>query len=119
MADHRLDRQPVLERELVVALVMRRHPHHRAFAVAHQHVVRDPDRQRFARERMGDEKPGGHPLLLDLRELGLHRRTALALFDERGQLRVLFGARNCNGMLGRYRHEGCAQQGVGASGEHP
>jgi hypothetical protein len=41
--DHLPDRQAVLLGEGEVALVVRRHGHHRAFAVAHQHVVADPD----------------------------------------------------------------------------
>ena len=42
------DRQAERLRELVVALVVRGHGHDRAVAVAHQHVVRDPDRDAAA-----------------------------------------------------------------------
>jgi hypothetical protein len=53
--------EAVLLRELEVALVVRGHAHHGAFAVAHQHVVADPDRHARAGERMLDGQPVGMP----------------------------------------------------------
>ena len=54
--DHLLDRQPVFLREREVALVVRGHAHHRAVAVAHQHVVADPHFDLLAGQRMRDEQ---------------------------------------------------------------
>ena len=50
--NHALDRQPILRRKLEVALIMRRHAHNRARAVVRQDVIRHPDRQRLAVERI-------------------------------------------------------------------
>ena len=86
--DHALDRQLVLRGELEVALVVGRHRHHRAFAVTHQHVVGDPHRELLAGERMHDEQAGRHAFLFLRRELGFHHGAALALLDERGELRI-------------------------------
>jgi hypothetical protein len=119
MADHGLDRQAVLVSKLEVALVVGGHRHDRAFAVAHEHVVRDPHRQLFPGERVRHLEAGGHALLLDLRELGLHRRAAPAFFDERCDLGICFCYRQCNGMLGGNRAESRAHQRIGAGGEDP
>ena len=54
--DDLLDRQPIFFGEMEIALVMRRHRHHRAFAVAHQHVVADPDLDFLAGQRMRRRK---------------------------------------------------------------
>ena len=43
---------PYLRAEFEVALVVRRHGHDRARAVAHQHEVADPDRDLLAAERI-------------------------------------------------------------------
>ena len=46
------DRQPVLLRELEIALVVRRNAHHGARSILGKDVVRDPDRHALVRERM-------------------------------------------------------------------
>ena len=117
--DDRLDGEAVLAGEAKVALVMRRHRHHRALAVAHQHVVADPHRHRLAGQRVGDVQAGRDAFLLLRGELGL-LLSALAAFVDKC----------CNGwiqrrrvqrqrMLGGDRAEGHAHDGVGAGGEHP
>ena len=50
--DHRHDGQAELAGEVKVALVVRGHGHDRAGAVAHQHVVGDPDRDALAVDRV-------------------------------------------------------------------
>ena len=50
--DDGTDRQAELLGELEVALVVRRHGHDRAGAVADEHVVGDPDRHRLAVHRI-------------------------------------------------------------------
>ncbi len=117
MADHRLDRQSIFVRELVIALVVRRHRHHRAFAVAHQHVIRHPYLQLLARERMRHRHAGRHALLLDLRELGFHRRAALAFLDERRNLGISLRRPLGDRVLGGDGAEGRAHQRIGARGE--
>jgi anti-sigma factor ChrR (cupin superfamily) len=59
--DDLLDRQAVLLREREVALVVARHRHHGALAVAHEHVVADPDLDLLAGDGMEDEEPVGMP----------------------------------------------------------
>jgi hypothetical protein len=86
--DHLLDRQAVLEREGEVALVVRRHAHHGAVAVAHQHVVADPQRHRLAGQRVRDHQAGGHALLVLGGQFGLGGAALPALVDEGGELRV-------------------------------
>ena len=73
--DHLLDRQAVFLREREVALVVRRHAHHRAVAVAHQHVVADPDCDLLAGQRMRDEEAGRHAFLFHRREVGFHHAS--------------------------------------------
>src|SRR3990172_12215953 len=117
--DYLLDRQPVLPGEVEVAFVVRRHRHHRALAVAHEHVVADPHRNRFAGERMRDIDPRRHALLLDGREIGLHHRAALALLDEGREFRVALRGMGRKRMLGRDRAESHTHNRVGARGEDP
>src|SRR6185437_3400897 len=63
-AHHGADRQPVAARKLKVALIVRRHAHDRALAVAHQHVITDPDWNRLAAEGMAHVQSGRHAALL-------------------------------------------------------
>ncbi len=44
--------QPVFARKLEVALIMGRNRHDRAGAVAHEHIVRNPDRYPLAIDRV-------------------------------------------------------------------
>ena len=62
--DHLGDRQPVLFREVEIALVVRGHAHHRARAVFGQHVVRHPNRHALARERIDRVGAGEEPFFL-------------------------------------------------------
>ena len=119
VADHRLHRQAVLVRELEIALVVRRHGHHRAFAVAHQHVIADPDGELLARQRVRDVQPRRHAFLFDLRQLGFHGRAALAFLDEGGDFLVLRRCPSGNRMLGGDGAERRAHQRIGARREDP
>jgi hypothetical protein len=87
-SDYAPDRQAVLCGELEIALVVRRHRHHRAFAVGHQYIVRDPHFEFLASQRVDDVEAGRHALFFLGRQFGLHHRAALALLDEGGELRV-------------------------------
>ena len=71
------DRQPELAGELEVALVAARHGHDRAGAVAHQHVVGDPHRDRLAVERVGGVRAGEHAGLLAGLVLAVDRPSSL------------------------------------------
>jgi len=115
--DHRLDAQAVFFCERKIALVVAGHAHHRAFSVGHEHVIADPDLDFFTGDRVGDEEPGRHAFLVELREVGLHHRAVLALVDEGGELPV--GLRGVRGerMLRRDRAEGRSHERVGAGGE--
>ena len=115
--DHLLDRQAVFLREREVALVVRRHAHHRAVAVAHQHVVADPHLDLLAGERMRDEQAGGHALLLHRRELGFLHAAALAFLDEGRELGIRLRGVRGERMLRRHRAERDAHDRVGARRE--
>jgi hypothetical protein len=117
--DDLFDGQVVLLGEGEVALVMGRHAHHGAVAVAHQHVVADPHLDLLAGERVGDEQAGGQAFLFHGGHVGFHHRAVLALLDEGGQLRVALGRVQGKGVFGGHGTEGDAHDGVGAGGEHP
>jgi len=112
------DVQVVFLGEGEVAFVVGGHAHHRAVAVAHQHVVAYPQRHRLVGERVKDGEAGRHALLFLRGNLGLGRAAGLALGNEGGDLGV--GLRGMRGqrMLGRDGAEGHAHDGVGARGEH-
>ena len=111
--------QPVRLGELPVALVMRRHGHDRARAVAHQDVVGDPDRDALAAHRVDDD-----PSRVDA-ALGLVL-CALLLGEGRGaphvveHLLLVLGAGDEArelGVLGREHEERRAVERVGARRE--
>ncbi len=110
-------REAVLLREREIALVVRRHAHHGAVAVGHQHVVADPDVDLLAGERMRDDEPGRHPLLLHRREVGFHHAAAPAFVDERGELRIRLRRMRRERMLGGDRAERDAHDRVDARRE--
>ncbi len=112
-----LDRQPVFPGEGEVALVVRRHAHDGAVAVAHEHVVADPDFDVGAGDRVRDVQARGHAFLFARGHFGLGRAAQLALLDERRQLRVGQRGLRGQGVLRRHGAEGHAHDGVGAGGE--
>ena len=57
---------PYLRAELEIALIVRRHGHDRAGAVAHQHEVADPDRHLLAAVRIDGVVAGEEAFLLDV-----------------------------------------------------
>ncbi len=117
--DDLLDRQVVLQGEGEIALVVRRHGHHGAVAVAHQHVVADPDFDLFAGQRMGDVDAGGHALLFHRRDVGFGDAALLAFLDESGQFGIVLRGAGGQRMFGSNGNEGDAHDGVGAGGENP
>ena len=84
---HLADGQRECAREFPVALVVRRHGHDRAGAVAEQHVVRDPDRDALAVHRI-DRKGAGEDAGLFLGEFG-----ALEVALARGAFPILLARR--------------------------
>ena len=67
---------------------MRRHTHHRAIAVAHEHIVPHPQRNRLASQRMRYRKARIHTGFLFHRQLSLSRTARLAFLNKRRQRRV-------------------------------
>jgi hypothetical protein len=116
--DDHADRQRVLLREFPVALVVARHRHDRAGAVAHQHEVGDVDRQRFARDRMQRAQAGVHAALLLRFEFGLGNAALLQFLDEGLQRGIGRGRALRERVLGGDAHERHAHQRVRARGEH-
>jgi hypothetical protein len=111
--------QVVLLGEGEVALVVRRNGHHGAVAVAHQHVVADPDLDLFAGQRVRDEDAGRHPLLFHRRDVGLGDAALLAFLDEGGKLGIVLRRVGGQRVFGGDGDEGDAHDRVGARGEHP
>ena len=103
--------------ELEVALVVRRHAHHGAVAVAHQDVVADPERDLLVAERMLDDQAGVDAALGLRRDLGLGRSAGLARLEEGGDLGVRLGRAQRQRMLGRDGAERHAHDRVGARRE--
>ena len=117
--DHLQDVDAVFLREREVALVVRRNAHHRAVAVAHQHIVADPQVDRFAAQRVPHLQPGRQALFLAQRELGFAGAALLALLDERRELGVALRRVRGQRMLGGDGAEGHAHDRVGARREDP
>ena len=113
------DRKTILPGKSEITFVMRRHGHHRAFAVAHQHVVADPDRHRFAGQRMGDFQAGIHALLFHRRDIRLGHTALLASLDEGGEFGIIPCGPGRQRMFGGDSHEGHSHDGVGTGGVHP
>ncbi len=113
------DGQIVFFGKAKIAFVMRRHGHHRAVAVAHQHIVTDPHRHFCASQWVDDLQPGVHALLFHGSEIGLGHATLFAFLDKRCQRRIIGGGLQGQRMLGGHRHEGDAHDGVGAGRVHP
>ncbi|EXI65530.1 MAG: hypothetical protein AW07_04691 [Candidatus Accumulibacter sp. SK-11] len=117
--DHLPDRQPVPAGKGEIALVVRRHRHHRAIAITHQHIVADPHLDLLAAQRMRDEDAGGDALLLHRRQVGFGDAAPLALVDESRHPRIALGRMRGQRVLGSDRTEGDAHDGIGARREHP
>src|SRR6266581_6429567 len=119
--DDDLDRQIELAGKLEVALVVRRHGHHRAGAVVAENEVRDPDGHRLFRERVDGAEAGIEPLLLDL---AAYPRGAvlcserLRLLAERRWIACLLSELRDERMLGPEQHECRAVNRIDARREH-
>ena len=115
------DREVERLREVVVALVVRRHGHDRAGPVLHQHVVRDEHRDLLAGDRVRHRAPERHAglRLVDV-------ATQLGGFGDRcvdvlvNLLLVLgaLGELEHVGVLGGHHEERGAEQRVRPGGEH-
>ena len=115
---HLLNGQLVFQSEFKIALVVRRHAHHGAIAVAHQHIVAHPHFNRFACERVRNEQARGHTLFFFDRQFGFGSAAFLASLNERGQCRLRECCMCRQGVLGCHRTERNTHDGVGACGEH-
>ena len=97
---------------------MSRHTHHGAVAIAHEHIVAYPDRNRFSGQRMRNRQSGRHAFLFHRRHFRLGDATFLAVFNEDGEVWIS-GRRYCGEwMLRCHRAKGDAHDGVGTRGEH-
>ncbi len=115
------DRQAEFLRELEVPLVVARYGHDGARAVVHQHVVRDPDRDRLPGGRVPAVPPGEHAGLGLVRLLAGHEISGRGFLPVRlHRFPLLIRHKQIHGwMLGCQHHEGGAEDRVGARGEHP
>ena len=114
------DRDLELGGELEVALVVRRHRHDGAGAVAHEHVVADPDRDRRVVHRVHGVGAGEDAglLLLGAQALDLALAPRLVLVGDDGV--ALLGHRQLvdQRVLRRQHHVGGAEERVGPRREH-
>ncbi len=117
--DHDLDWQVVLTREFIVTLVMSRHRHNGTGSVAHQHVVRDPDRDVLPGSRVDGITTCENTGFLARDGLALNIRLTFGLLlvgtdlVQLSRCRDLFHQR----VLGGQHHEGHTPERVGAGGE--
>ena len=88
---------PYLLRELEVALVVGRHGHHRAVAVAHQHVIARPRSAGAAGQRVLACRPVGMPRFSAVSSVASHAAAAPALVDEGRAARVSARAASASG----------------------
>ena len=102
-----------------IALVVRRHAHHGAFAVAHQHVVADPDLDLLPVSGWVDENAGGHAFLSMVRRSASMTRPRLHSSMKAASPGLFLGGMRGQRMLGGDGAEGHAHDGVGARGEYP
>ena len=131
--EHRHDRQTKNGSELVVTLIVRRHRHDRARAVAHEHVVRNEHRHLLAAHRVhGIRAQENTGLFLILLSLHVRLRRDRALICGHSVLRRRFAKGPSlidvprilpshqlihELMLRREHHVGGTKQGVWAGGE--
>ena len=113
-----LDRYAVFQGKRKVALIVRRHTHYSAVAVAHQHIVAHPNWHAFAGQWVRYAQASGHALLFHGGHVSLGHAASLAFSDEGLQFRVAFSRQCSQGVLGGDGAEGDAHDGVGACGEH-
>ena len=108
------DRQPELARELEVALVVRGHGHDGAGPVGGQHVVRDPDGDPLAVDRVDRLRADRHPGLLALGRQALDLGLPAGLVDVGVDVGLAVGRGQLldQRMLGRQDHEGRPEQRV-------
>ncbi len=118
--DDRHDRQLVLLREIEVALVVRRHAHHRSRAVFDEHVVRDPNRNGQIRVRIDRKTAGKEAFFRNLTGQpagAILRPKPLRLFQE-CRLVFRFLRKRCDQtVFRRQHHKRRAEDGVDAGGE--
>ena len=86
--DHLPNRQAIFQSKRKIPLVMRRHAHHRAIAVAHQHIVAHPQRHRLTGQRMCHYQARIHTGFFFHRQLGFGGAAGFAFLDKRCQYRV-------------------------------
>ena len=117
-ANHLTNGQVVFQGKFKVALVMRRHSHHGAVAIRHQHIVAHPHFDLRTGQGVRDKQACGHALLFLGGEFGFGGAPGFAGFKERGQSGVGNRGMQSEWVFGRHRAEGHAHEGVGTRGEH-
>ena len=117
--DHRADRQVELLGEFKIALVVRRDRHDGPGPVAGQHVVRDPNRDALAVDRVDRVRAGRDPGLFLLQVRALKLALALGGLDVGFDLALHVRDSDLahQRMLGGEDHVGRPVKGVRASGE--
>ena len=116
--DNRLNRQAVLGREFIVALVVAGNGHNRAGAILHQHEVRRPHRDSLAGQRVNRFQARIDAFFLHRRHIGFRDFGVTAFGDEIAQRRVS-GRRGLRQRMTRRNGQiGDAHKGIRAGGVH-
>ena len=98
---------------------MCRHRHHCAFAITHQYIVADPDRDLFAGQRMSDFDTRVHSLLFHSGDVCFSDAALFAFLDKRSQFCITLRCLGRQRVLGCHGDEGHAHDGVGTRGVDP
>ena len=122
-ADHGNDLDAEFLGKIEVALIVRRHCHNGARAVAHHHIVRNENGDLAVVDRIDRRQTVDAHARLVLDQLGAlkfglfgaFRTVGVQFADVADAVAVFFDHR----MLGRYDHEGHAEHGVGTRGVDP
>ena len=108
------DFDTVAFRKRKVAFIVRRDAHDGAFAVRHQHVVADPDRNISTRDRVTDREVRLDALLFLRRHIGFGNAALRALSNESGNRGIALRGVFCERVLGRHGDERHAHDRVSA-----
>ena len=109
----RPDWQVIGDREVVIALIMRRTPENRACAVIHQDEIRDIDRKDLRRiQRMLGPNAGIEALFVCCVDRCLGSAHSPAFITKGRECGVMRRSRFCEGVIGRDGHEARAEQRV-------
>ena len=103
----------------MIPFIVTRNSHDRTGPVAHQHEVRDPDRNMFSAERIYRIHTQWQAVLFHRFKVDLADTSGSALFEKICYRCVPFGRFTRQWVVSCYRHESDAEKGVRPGGKNP